>query len=164
MSILRITVDDKTYDVRLQADPADPERFLVEVDGRTVEVIAPLDDKQDAPEWAIIDNKPYELAFDKDLDWIHTWSGRHTLVVRDLEAAFARTPSGDGRVKAPIPGLIAKLMVGTGARVELGQTLLVLEAMKMENEIRATRAGVIGELRVQPGQTVTMGEVLVEIT
>jgi biotin carboxyl carrier protein len=163
MSILRVTVDGRAYDVRLQADPADPERFLAEVDGRTVEVIAPLGDNPNGLEWAIIGNKPYELVLDKDLDWIHTWSGRHTLAIRDLEAAFVRMPSGDGRVKAPIPGLIARLLVAPGAPVEIGQPLLVLEAMKMENEIRASRSGIIADLRVQPGQTVTMGEVLAEI-
>ena len=157
MSILRVTLDGKIYDIRLQADPSDPEHFLAEVDGRTVEVIAPLGDNQNLLEWAIIGNKPYELALDKDLDWIHTWSGRHTLAIRDLEAAFVRMPGGDGRVKAPIPGLIARLLV------EAGTPLLVLEAMKMENEIRATRSGIIADLRVQPGQTVMMGEVLAEI-
>ncbi|MBX7235638.1 MAG: biotin/lipoyl-binding protein [Caldilineales bacterium] len=163
MSILRVTLDGKTYDIRLQADPSDPEHFLAEVDGRTVEVIAPLGDNQNLLEWAIIGNKPYELALDKDLDWIHTWSGRHTLAIRDLEAAFVRMPGGDGRVKAPIPGLIARLLVEAGTPVEIGQPLLVLEAMKMENEIRATRSGIIADLRVQPGQTVMMGEVLAEI-
>lgn len=173
MSILRVTVDGKTFDIRLQVDPADPERFTAEVEGQApvgevtsplLEVFAPLGENQNLLEWAIIDNKPYELIFDKDLDWIHTWSGRHALVIRDLETAFTRAPSGDGRVKAPIPGLIAKLLVEREARVEIGQPLLVLEAMKMENEIRATRSGTISDLRVQPGQTVTMGEVLVEIT
>lgn len=164
MSILRVTVDGKTYDVRLHTDPANPERFTAEVNGQIVEVIAPLGDNHNVLEWAIIDNKPYELTLDKDLDWIHTWSGRHTLTIRDLETAYTRAPSGDGRVKAPIPGLIAKLLVEKGASVEIGQPLLVLEAMKMENEIRATRSGAISDLRVQPGQTVTMGEVLVEIT
>ncbi len=163
MSILRVTVDGKTYDVRLHADPASPERFTAEVNGQRVEAIAPLGENQTMLEWAIIDNKPYELALDKDLDWIHTWSGRHTLAIRDLETAFTRAPSGDGRVKAPIPGLIAKVLVDKGGRVEIGQPLLVLEAMKMENEIRATRSGTISDLRVQPGQTVAMGEVLVEI-
>lgn len=164
MSILRVTVDDKTYDIRLNVDPADPERYTAEVDGKKVEVIAPFGENQSVLEWAIIDDKPFELAFDKDLGWIHTWSGRHTLSIRDLAAAGARIPSGDGRVKAPIPGLIAKVLVEGGTQVELGQPLLVLEAMKMENEIRATRPGVISDLRVQPGQTVAMGEVLVEIT
>lgn len=163
MSILRVTVDDKSYDVQLKVDPANPERFIAEVDGRKVEVIAPFGENENVLEWVIIDHKPYEMILDKDLDWIHTWSGRHSLTIRDLEAAFVRTPGGDGRVKAPIPGLISKLLVEAGVQVELGQALLILEAMKMENEIRATRAGVIAELRVQPGQTVAMGEVLVEI-
>lgn len=163
MSTLRITVDDKTYDVVVRPDPADPEHFTAEVDGKSLEVIAPYGDDQNLLEWALIGNRPYELVLDKDLDWIQTWSGRHRLYIRDLEAAFARPVGGDGRVKAPIPGLIVRVLVEEGATVEAGQALLVLEAMKMENEIRATRAGVVSSLRSQPGQTVTMGEVLVEI-
>ena len=163
MSKLRVTVDDVSFDVEVRPDPTDPARFTVLIDGEAAPVIAPVDDEHTLLEWVLIDHRPYEINLDPELRWIRTWSGRHTLSIRDLEATAARPTSGDGRIKAPIPGLIAKVLVQRGERVETGQPVVVLEAMKMENEIRATRPGVVRELRVRPGQTVGMGEVLVEI-
>ena len=65
--------------------------------------------------------------------------------------------------KAPIPGLIARVLVAPGQTVEVGEPLLVLEAMKMENEIRAARAGVVQEIAVSEGETVVLGDLLVEV-
>jgi biotin carboxyl carrier protein len=55
-------------------------------------------------------------------------------------------------------------MVSVGQAVEVGQPLLALEAMKMENEIRAPRSGIVSTLHVAPGQAVGRNEVLAEIT
>ena len=71
--------------------------------------------------------------------------------------------SRDGRVKAPVPGLITRILVQPGEKVEAGQPLLVLEAMKMENEIKAPRNGTLLQLNTQTGKTVTLGDVLAEI-
>ncbi len=77
--------------------------------------------------------------------------------------AVTRPASGDGRVKAPIPGLIARLLVEPGAVVEPGTPVLILEAMKMENEIQAPRGGTVTEISVELGQIVTLNELLMEI-
>ena len=66
-------------------------------------------------------------------------------------------------VKAPIPGLVIKILVSPGQAVTEGDTLLLLEAMKMENEIRAPRNGTIHDVRVGPGTQVAMGQVLVSL-
>ena len=76
---------------------------------------------------------------------------------------MSRPASGDGRVKAPIPGLVTKVCIERGDQVEAGEPLLVLEAMKMENEITAPRNGTVSELNVSVGQVVALHEVLVEI-
>jgi biotin carboxyl carrier protein len=68
-----------------------------------------------------------------------------------------------GEVTAPLPGVIISIGVAPGARVEQGQTVLMLEAMKMKNAIRAPQAGVVAEVLVQIGQTVRHGEVLLRI-
>ena len=60
-------------------------------------------------------------------------------------------------------GTIVKVLVAQGDTVEPGQSLLVLEAMKMENHINAANGGTVKELRVQPGDTVGAGDVLVVI-
>jgi acetyl-CoA/propionyl-CoA carboxylase biotin carboxyl carrier protein len=70
---------------------------------------------------------------------------------------------GSGTISAPMQGTIVKVLVAAGDAVELGQTLLVLEAMKMENNIAADRAGTVKELRVSAGQSVGTGDVLAVI-
>jgi acetyl-CoA/propionyl-CoA carboxylase biotin carboxyl carrier protein len=71
---------------------------------------------------------------------------------------------GDGTVSAPMQGTIVSVLVEVGATVEVGQAILVLEAMKMENHINAERAGTIAEIRVAPGDSVGTGDVLAIIT
>jgi glutaconyl-CoA/methylmalonyl-CoA decarboxylase subunit gamma len=70
---------------------------------------------------------------------------------------------GPGLVKAPLPGSIFKLLVREGDRVKAGQTVLIMEAMKMENEIHCASGGVVKELRVKEGQAVLEGDVLLVI-
>jgi len=64
---------------------------------------------------------------------------------------------------APLPGRIVHVAVRPGDRVEKGDTLLVIEAMKMENEFKSGAAGTVAEVRVAPGQAVNGGDVLVVI-
>ena len=64
---------------------------------------------------------------------------------------------------SPIPGLIAQLQASVGAKVTKGDKLLMMEAMKMQNEIQAPRAGRLTSLRATPGQTVNAGEILATI-
>jgi biotin carboxyl carrier protein len=69
--------------------------------------------------------------------------------------------AGAGRtLRAPLPGKISRVAVRPGDPVKAGDTLLVIEAMKMENEFKAGAAGTVAEVRVQPGQAVNAGDVL----
>jgi biotin carboxyl carrier protein len=76
--------------------------------------------------------------------------------------AVAR-PAGAGVLSAPMPGLILRVSVAAGSRVERGQDIAVLEAMKMENIIRAPMAGEVVELCVQPGDQVGHGQAIVRL-
>lgn len=69
--------------------------------------------------------------------------------------------AGDGTICAPMPGTVINISVANGDQVSKGQTLLVLEAMKMENEIMAPQDGVIAEIRVEKGASVNAGEALI---
>ena len=71
--------------------------------------------------------------------------------------------SGHGEIRATIPGLVASLPVAPGDSVAQGDTVIVLEAMKMENEIAAPFAGTVGQVYVQPGEAVEKGALLLVI-
>jgi biotin carboxyl carrier protein len=70
---------------------------------------------------------------------------------------------GPLKLTAPMPGKIVKLLVAPGEEVEAGRGVIVMEAMKMENELKAIRAGTIQEIRVKEGQAVEMGALLLVI-
>ena len=72
----------------------------------------------------------------------------------------ASAAASDGVVAAPMQGTIVKVHVRAGDKVEANQPICVLEAMKMENEVRSPTAGEVVDLRVQPGDTVAVGAVL----
>jgi acetyl-CoA/propionyl-CoA carboxylase biotin carboxyl carrier protein len=78
-------------------------------------------------------------------------------------AAAASSGAGGGTVSAPMQGTIVKVLVEVGASVESGQAILVLEAMKMENNINAERSGKVTELKVAPGDAVSTGDLLATI-
>lgn len=75
-----------------------------------------------------------------------------------------RTPvAGGATVRAPMPGLVVRVAVAAGQRVDAGAALVVVEAMKMENELRASRAGVVETVHVAPGDPVEKGAPLVTL-
>jgi biotin carboxyl carrier protein len=79
-------------------------------------------------------------------------------------SAGATVVMEDGIVRAPLPGVIRKLLRKTGDTVEADQAVMVLEAMKMENEIKAPAAGTIAELFVVEGDSVNTGDDLFRIS
>jgi pyruvate carboxylase subunit B len=83
-----------------------------------------------------------------------------TRTIRDMTHAAAG-PTGPAPVLAPMPGLLVKLMVAVGDQVQAGQPVAVMEAMKMENELRAAAPGTVTALPVAPGAAVAKGAVLV---
>ena len=75
----------------------------------------------------------------------------------------AAAPSSGYSVKCPLPGTVMSVKVAAGDTIAAGQTLVVLEAMKMENNIDADRGGVVKQVLVQQGATVMEGDVLIVI-
>ncbi|HXY43646.1 MAG TPA: acetyl-CoA carboxylase biotin carboxylase subunit [Acidimicrobiales bacterium] len=75
----------------------------------------------------------------------------------------APVTGGDGRVTVPMQGTIVKVLVSEGDTVDAGQTICVLEAMKMENPINTDRAGTVKELKVQPGDALGAGDIVAVI-
>src|SRR5256714_2591926 len=71
--------------------------------------------------------------------------------------------AGRAQVSAPMPGKVVRVLVERGQEVEAGAGLVVVEAMKMQNELKSPRAGTVVELRAEPGATVNAGELLAVI-
>jgi biotin carboxyl carrier protein len=82
-----------------------------------------------------------------------------------LRGAGAGSADAGGRaeIKALMPGKIVRVLVGVGASVEAGDALVVVEAMKMQNEMKSPKVGTVIEVRAQAGTTVNAGDVLVVI-
>lgn len=164
MNKYTITIDGYTFEVELDGTPGEAGQATVRVNGQVVQVVAPdvhlpVSDR----DWFIVDDRPYEIMIDTEMKWVRSDWGISSLEVQDLATPRPRPTASDGRIKAPIPGQIAQVMVSPGDQVVEGQPLLVLEAMKMENEIRAPCPGQVRALHVAPGQRVTLHEVLAEI-
>jgi pyruvate carboxylase subunit B len=100
--------------------------------------------------------------------WVDGWRfgvealDERARAIRDVSAA-AGAAAGPAPLLAPMPGLIVRVLVEPGATVRAGDPLVVMEAMKMENELRAPSDGVVGSVRVSPGAAVERGAVLIEM-
>ena len=143
-------------------------RFRVELEGRTWEV-----DGRRVGEglWSLVVDGASAAVGVTEADGLFTVQvdgERYEIRVEEETRYLIRTRGGTaatgGQVlKAPMPGRVVLVEVEVGARVAPGDGLIVLEAMKMENQINATAAGTVKEIRVQAGQTVNPGDVLVVI-
>ncbi|NNJ10762.1 biotin/lipoyl-binding protein [Chloroflexales bacterium ZM16-3] len=163
MRKLLITIDGAEFTVEA-GDAPGPDGFVnVLVNGTPTRVSLSSLSTPDTIQWAVVDTRAYELQVDPDLRWIQSWRGRHKIDVRDLDVRVSRPVSADTRIKAPIPGVVVRVLVEVGEDVVADQPVLVLEAMKMENEIRAVRAGRVASLSVRPGQSVKLHEQIAEI-
>lgn len=93
----------------------------------------------------------------------------HVTVKNERDLLLEQHGMADGdkavekEIRAPMPGLVLDILVSEGQTVEAGNGLLVLEAMKMENEIRAATEGVISKVHAKPGAPVAKGDLLIEL-
>jgi len=120
----------------------------------------------------LVDGESHETSVFRRAErrWSVGWRGRSSEVeiVDPLEHLAEQAHGEAGRqgrqvVRAYMPGRVVSVAVAEGDAVEAGAPLLVLEAMKMQNEIRAENAGAVRKLHVAPGQAVEGGDALVEI-
>ena len=122
----------------------------------------------------IVDNSSYEVHVEERngsyrvllLGELYTVEVEDERTRRVARARARRRPSEDEEiaVRSPIPGLIFDVPVEEGQRVQAGDVLAIVEAMKMENELRAPREGVVQRTHVARGDSVHKGQVLVTMT
>lgn len=158
-----VRIDSRASTVELTRDA---DRWQISIDGRAVDA--------DAFEIApgifsiLLNGKSYEVRVTPTPAGGLTLQTAHqefTAEVIDPRAWRGRRhgaleAEGRQQILAPMPGKIIRVLVQTGEKVQAGQGLLVVEAMKMQNEIRSPKSGTVERLLVQEGQPVNAGEVL----
>ena len=145
----RVVVDGEVFEAHLSTVPGTPLRHLL-LDSASLTL------SMDRPEPGI-----WEVSVQGGRQRVEVVDER-TRHIRSLTGPAAAR-SGSANLKAPMPGLVARVLVVPGQQVEAGQGLIVLEAMKMENELRAIAQCWVELVAVLPGQKVEKGEVLVRL-
>lgn len=145
----RPTVDGEPVDAELARLPGTPVRHLL-ADGASIGLVA----KQAG------DRGHWELHLDGHRFEAEVIDERRR-AIREMTGAAAG-PQGPKPVRAPMPGMIVRVEVEAGESVSAGQGVVIIEAMKMENELKAEAEGVVARVLVAEGQAVEKGAVLVE--
>jgi biotin carboxyl carrier protein len=160
--IYDVTIDGKNY--RLELNQFDG-RWQCHLDGREVQMDAILS-RRDVLS-VIIDGKSYEVKRERTATDLHLWVGpvRYAAELRDPRSLRSRKGSdadekGPRKLIAPMPGKVVRVLVAEQAQVEAGQGIVVVEAMKMQNEIKSPKAGVVHKLVASEGGAVNAGDVL----
>ena len=143
-----ISVDGKVYEVDFESVSGQPVYSLI-VDGKSHEsYVAP-----------------------GDHDWQVLIRGRlYPVIVEDEREKRLRNAAGGGvaetgefHLRAPMPGLVVAILVTEGQAIKKGQVLLILESMKMQNELKSPRDGTVGRVRVKAGETVEQKQTLLSV-
>ncbi len=150
--------------------------YKVVIDGNTVLVNGQpfVVGLEDGSERVFVDGTPFDVKLDREAGQVVVGGINYRLGVEGLEAVADARPggrrtggpaaaAGAGAVTAIMPGKIIRLLVAEGDAVAEGQVVCILEAMKMENELKAPHAGVVKSLHARPGQDVERGAILAEI-
>jgi biotin carboxyl carrier protein len=146
----------------------DTDTWVAALDGQPVEIDARL--VQPGVLSLIVQGHAYRCVLDEGpVETAIQISGQRYLLTiddpRSLTARRRRASASGGLqvIKAPMPGKIVRLLAGTGDQVDAHQGVIVIEAMKMQNELQVSRAGRIVEVRTEAGATVTAGAILLLI-
>jgi len=156
-----IAIDDKTYRLDLQQAEG---RWSCRVDGRDVEIDAVLARPNVLS--LRIGNKAYEVKCERVGPDVHIWVGsrRFSAEVRDPRSLRGRVRATDDhgprKLSAPMPGKVVRILLHQGDEVEAGTGVLVVEAMKMQNEVKSPKKGTIQKILVSEGAAVNAGDVL----
>jgi len=157
-----VAIDGKQYRLELERESG---RWLCRLDGREIQMDAVLA-RSDVLS-VLIDGKAYEIKRERTATDMHLWVGsaRYEAVLRDPRSLRSRKGSaaddkGPKKLVAPMPGRIVRVLVAEKNEVEAGQGILVVEAMKMQNELKSPKKGVVQKIAVKDGDNVNPGEVL----
>jgi biotin carboxyl carrier protein len=160
--VYEVIVDGKLHRLELERD----ERvWKCRLDGQEIFVDAVLV-RPDVLSM-LVDGRSYEVKRERTATDLHLWvsNTRFQVELRDPRSLRARrdgscAASGPQRLLCPMPGKIVRVLVTEKSEVEAGQGIVVVEAMKMQNEIKSPKKGVVQKILAAPGASVNAGDVL----
>lgn len=156
-----ISIDGKNY--RLELTQSDG-HWSCRLDGRDIEVDAVLARPNVLS--LRIGNRAYEVKCERVANDVHIWVGsqRFAPEVRDPRSLRSRSHAADDhgprKLTAPMPGKVVRILSAQGVEVEAGAGVVVVEAMKMQNEVKSPKKGTIQKILVSEGTAVSAGDVL----
>ena len=133
-------------------------KYIVKVADKSYEV--EMEDIHARPVIARVDGQTFEVSPENEVKLV---SQKEATLLKPVEVSKSPSSSsiGGNEMTAPLPGTVIEIFIKAGDQIEAGQVILIIEAMKMKNSIRSTRAGKIVEVLVNAGQTVAHKEPLV---
>ncbi len=156
-----ISIDGTNYRLELSQIEG---RWTCRLDGREIEADAVLA-RPDVISLRL-GNKAYEVKCERVGSDLHLWVGsvRYEAEVRDPRSLRSRARAvedhGPRKLTAPMPGKVVRILLREGAEVEAGTGILVVEAMKMQNEVKSPKKGKVQKIVVSEGAAVNAGDVL----
>src|SRR5580692_8818881 len=161
-----VVVDNKTHQVELTRGE---KTWLCKVDGQAIEVDAALTARDVMS--VLVGGKAYEVKRERSLQGeLHLviGSARYAVDVQDPRSLRTRRAAAGGeagpqKLTAPMPGKIVRTLVAVGDEVKSGQGIIVMEAMKMQNEMKSPKDGKVQKILTSEGSTVNPGDTLAVI-
>jgi biotin carboxyl carrier protein len=157
-----VTINGKNYRLELERSGAG---WLCRLDGREIAVDAVLI-RRDVLS-VLIEGKAYEIKRECSATDLHLWVGsvRYAAELRDPRSLRSRRgvavgEKGPRKLLAPMPGKVVRVLIGERQAVDVGQSILVVEAMKMQNEIKSPKKGTVKQIVAAEGANVNAGDVL----
>jgi biotin carboxyl carrier protein len=157
-----VAINGKNY--RLELERVDT-GWRCRLDGRDIQVDAVLA-RRDVLS-VLIGGKAYEIKRESSPTDLHLWVGsvRYAAELRDPRSLRSRRGAdadekGPKKLLAPMPGKVVRVLIGEQQAVEAGQSVLVVEAMKMQNEIKSPKKGTVQRIVAAEGSNVNAGDVL----
>lgn len=164
---LRIEMDGEIYSLDLTRNGSDLEYQLMGAENASgsasaIEVMPGIFS-------ILLGRRSFQVHLVANGDGMEVWAGgeRHFVSVADARdrssGAKKASAAGPMEIRAQMPGKVIKLLVEPGARVQIGQGMIVVEAMKMQNEMKSPKDGVVSRIHASEGATVLAGEALLVI-
>jgi len=177
-----LLINKKPRKIKLP-DLGEQTAFVIEVDGKPTEVELSDDIGYDKPFFIKVGGKPYRVELNRQvtggcinvkvdgIPYSAQLENRNSVALQALKPVLPTIEKkrvktqvlGKGLIAASMPGKVVLLRVNVGDSVRVGDVLLVLESMKMENEIASPIGGIVKEVRVSEGAAVNIGEIMVVV-